>query len=100
MSYRIRVARRAQAQIRKAADWWVDNRPKAPTAFSEEIARGFELIRAMPGIGEPVAHPNLPDIRRLLLGRVQYHLYYAVSHEEEAVEVLALWHTSRRQPKL
>jgi hypothetical protein len=34
-------------------------------------------------------------MRRVLLGRVRYHLYYVVVPEEEAVDVLALWHTAR-----
>jgi len=100
LSYRIRVAERASAQLREVADWWLENRPKAPSAFAEEIERGFELIREVPGIGEPVPHPTLPELRRLLLGRVRYHLYYVVSPDEGLVEVLALWHTSRRLPRL
>jgi hypothetical protein len=31
----------------------------------------------------------------LLLSGVDYHLYYVISLEEQVVEVLALWHSSR-----
>ena len=95
MSYRLRVSPKAESQIRTAADWWLENRPKAPEAFAEEVARAFDLIRALPSVGEPVAHPTLKGVRRVLLGKVQYYLYYQPFPATEIVEVLALWHTSR-----
>jgi len=95
LSYRLRVAPQAAAQIRAGAIWWARNRSKAPAAFTEDIEKGFELARSLPSVGEPVRHSRLPGVRRLLLARVRYHLYYSVSHETETVEILALWHTSR-----
>ena len=94
MSYRIRVSRKAAAQIREACAWWLANRTKAPRAFEEELERGFVLASSMPAVGEPVAHPR-PGIRRILLGRIRYYLYYRVSRRTETVEILSLWHTSR-----
>jgi plasmid stabilization system protein ParE len=95
LSYRLRVSRRAESQIRVASDWWLENRPKAPQAFSEEIERAFDLVRALPSVGEPVAHLGLKGVRRVLLGRIRYYLYYQAFPAMEIVEVLALWHTSR-----
>ena len=95
MTYRFRVAPGAEAQIRDAANWWIENRPKAPEAFAEDLERAFEIISSLPGTGEPVVHSRLKGLRRLLMGRVRYHLYYHVDQERETVEVLALWHTSR-----
>jgi len=94
LSYDIRVSPRAEAQIRTAARWWSENRLKAPGAFRQEIERGFELARDFPSAGERVAHPRYKEVRRILLGRIHYHLYYSVSHEIKAVRFLALWHTS------
>jgi plasmid stabilization system protein ParE len=93
--YRLQVSRRAESQIRVAADWWLENRPKAPEAFSEEIERAFDLVRALPSVGEPVAHPKLRGVRRVFLGRIRYYLYYQASPATEIVEVLAVWHASR-----
>ncbi|HBL30709.1 MAG TPA: type II toxin-antitoxin system RelE/ParE family toxin [Acidobacteria bacterium] len=95
MSYRIRVSPRAAVQIRTAARWWAENRPKAPLAFAEEIEKGYALTRQFPSAGEPVAHASLPGIRRVLLNRIHYHLYYSVSPASLTVEILALWHTRR-----
>jgi plasmid stabilization system protein ParE len=95
LSYAVRVAPRAEAQIRIAASWWSENRPKAPGAFRKDIERGFELARTFPAAGERVGHSRYKEVRRILLGRIRYHLYYSVSRETRVVKILALWHTSR-----
>jgi plasmid stabilization system protein ParE len=93
--YRLRVAPQAEAQIREAARWWWENRPKAPEAFSEDLEEAFGLISLLPKAGQPVRHTRINELRRVLLGRVRYYLYYQVNDASEAVEVLALWHASR-----
>jgi len=91
----IRVVRSAADQIMEAAVWWDANRPKAPGLFREEIARALELISAQPQIGAKAGNAKLAGVRRVHLSRIHYHLYYRVSQSPRAVEVLALWHTSR-----
>lgn len=101
MSFRFKVAPRAERQIRAAANWWRKNRSKAPALFAEDLESAFSLIEELPNAGEPVRHPKIPSLRRVLLGNVQYHLYYVVALEDEIVEIIALWHTSRgRGPRL
>jgi plasmid stabilization system protein ParE len=100
LSFRFKTSRRAERQIRAAADWWRKNREKAPDLFAEELESAFVLIEALPNAGEPVRHPRIPGLRRVLLGRVQYFLYYSVSPEAQVVDVLALWHTRRRKGPL
>lgn len=95
MTQRIRVSRRAASQIRQAAVWWAQNRPKAPELLADEIERGFSLATQLPGVGQPIPHPTVRGLRRLFLTRIHYHLYYAPAPEPETVEILALWHASR-----
>lgn len=89
----VRVTRRAQAQIDRAALWWDEYRDLAPEAFDEDLAEAFLLLSAEPGVGAPVLNTRAQGIRRLHLARIHYHLYYRVRSGH--VEVLALWHTSR-----
>jgi len=99
--YRLRVAPRAAAQIREAADWWLANRPKAPHAFEEDLEKAFALVSSLPLAGQTVRHSRIAGIRRVLMGRVRYYLYYRVETGRELVEVLALWHSSREgEPRL
>ena len=95
MSLRVRLSPRAAVQIRTAAEWWLQHREKAPDAFADDLERGLELIALLPSVGEAVPHSRLTGIRRLLLGRVRYHLYYHHEAESDSVDVLALWHTGR-----
>jgi plasmid stabilization system protein ParE len=96
---KVRVTKRAQAQIDRAATWWDDNRPLAPEAFDEDLSEAFSLLSAQPGIGVPVTNVRTPGVKRLHLARIHYFLYYRVRGEE--VQVLRIWHTSRgTDPKL
>ena len=95
MSFRIKVAPRAAIQIRAAAEWWAEHRSKAPLAFAEDLESAYALIQEFPFAGEPVRHRRIANVRRILMGRVRYQLYYVFSGEESVVEILALWHASR-----
>jgi len=96
---RVRVTKRAQAQIDRAATWWDENRPLAPEAFDEELSGAFALLSVEPGIGVPVTTTRIPGVKRLHLARIHYFLFYRVRGEE--VQVLRIWHTSRGSaPKL
>jgi hypothetical protein len=53
---------------------------EAPNKKSKRLHQGLEAIQ---------------NLRRILLGLSQHHLYYSADVEAQIVEVLALWHTSR-----
>lgn len=98
MTYRLRVSRRAGRQIRDASTWWPRHRDKAPIAFADDLDDALHLIRELPRAGEPDKRGRVPGVRRVLLSRSRYHLYYTVDEAAKTVEVLALWHTSRGTP--
>src|SRR5688500_5845597 len=96
---KVRVTKRALAQIDRAATWWDNNRSLAPAAFDEDLSEAFSLLALEPGIGAPVTDARTPGVRRLQLARIHYFLYYRVHGEE--VQVLRILHTSRgSEPKL
>lgn len=97
---RLHFSREAARELEEALAWWKANRPAAPSALKEELRRGFELIRTQPAAG--VQDPNVKagdvkagGVRRLSLSGVRYNLYYSVSPDGSAIEVLSLWHSSR-----
>ena len=95
----IKVSRRATAQVEKAAGWWQENRPAAPGAVREDLARALSLLSTQPGLGVPAPRAKTKGIRRLTLSRIRYYLYDRVS--KGTLEVLAFWHRSRgREPRL
>ena len=55
----------------------------------------LELIATTPGIGAVARNVTMPGVRRILLNRVNYFLYYRPRAESRIVEVVALWHARR-----
>lgn len=90
---RIEITDTARAQISVASAWWVKNRPAARDAIRDELERVFDLLRVQPAIGTAARRTTLPGLRRVTLTRVRYYLYYRVT--EDAIQVLAFWHTAR-----
>lgn len=74
----VSFTRRASRHIEEAGRWWRENREKAPDALTEELTRALELIASRPEVGAIARNVALPRVRRVLLGRVNYHLYYRV----------------------
>lgn len=91
----VRIVGSAAGAIADAATWWATNRPKSPHAFVLDLENALKLLALHPGIGARATNSGLDGVRRVHLARVHYHLYYRVT-PEPAIEVLALWHTSRR----
>jgi plasmid stabilization system protein ParE len=90
----VRIVGSAARAIAEAGKWWAANRPKAPDAFAVDLERALQLIASQPAIGARARNAKLVDVRRVHLARVRYYLYYRLT-SEPAIEVLALWHTSR-----
>jgi plasmid stabilization system protein ParE len=97
----LHITPRAARDIVVAERWWIQNRTKAPEAFSQDLAKAFDLIVVQPGIGGPVQSTRVSGVRRVYLGRTGHYLYYRVSAPPRCIEVLALWHARRgRAPRL
>jgi plasmid stabilization system protein ParE len=90
---RIEITGNAQTQIEVAAAWWAENRPAAPDAIREELDSILALLCVQPEIGIRARRATLPGVRRVTLSRIHYYLYYRIA--DDALQVLAFWHTSR-----
>lgn len=86
----------ATEEVEAADAWWRMNRPNAPDAVLQEISRAVELIGVSPGVGTVVRGTRYLDTRKLVLRSISYLLYYRVT--STGVEVLRVWHASRRAP--
>jgi plasmid stabilization system protein ParE len=91
------ISARARRQIAEAQVWWLENRDKAPEALEEELRATFELLLETPEIGVLVPTRKRKFMRRIYLARTRYYIYYLNS--APGIEILALWHASRRPPR-
>jgi hypothetical protein len=72
-------------------EWWAENRPAAPTTFTDELEETFNLIRTTPCAGIRWPTPRRPTLRRILMPKTQNHVYFRVEDAENTVFVLAVW---------
>jgi plasmid stabilization system protein ParE len=93
--FRVIVTATARDQIREIALWWRAHALDAPDLFLEQLEVGLERLSTAPWSGSPYSLVHPTDIRRILLRRCQYHLYYTVDADAGAVTIRAIWHSAR-----
>lgn len=87
----IRFRTEAAADVALASEWYDAQRPGLGGAFVDALERGIDLISDLPEAFPEVA----VGLRRALLGRFPYALYYRL--DGEVAEVIACLHT-RQSP--
>lgn len=85
--------RRATREIEAVDEWWRANRTAAPALFVSELDAMLSAIALMPTLGSRAKGERAPGVRRVVLRRTSYHVYYRV--RDDVLEVLAVWHTAR-----
>jgi plasmid stabilization system protein ParE len=90
---------RALAEAKRAKTWWQRNRPAAPGLFEEELRAALATLRTTPIMGAAYeANLGFP-VRRMVLRRTAYHVYFGLCGDE--LVVLSVWGARRgRGPKL
>src|ERR1035438_5053419 len=89
MSFSILVRRKARADIRAAALWYKKQSPALARKFLLSVDDAINRLRATPKMHQIV----VDDVRRKLLHKFPYFLYYY--HENSRAAVMGLFHTSR-----
>jgi plasmid stabilization system protein ParE len=93
MPLRVKISARAANEVRRAAEWWAENRPGAPGAVAADFAAAVTLLAQQPGIGAEYQGSRALGVRRLFLNRIGYFVYYKA--EAGDLKVLAFWHSRR-----
>ncbi len=98
MKPRVSISAKAEAQANAIDLWWHTHRRDAPDQFWSELVDAIDVLREAPWLGE--AYPRGgPGVRRLLLSKVRYHLYYTVDGAEPpTVVIVTVWNAVRGQP--
>lgn len=82
-----------------AARWWRKNRTLAPQAFDEDLAEFLAVLPQVPLLGALALNERLPNVRRALLERISYYVYYRYDEAQQRITVLTFWHARRQPPK-
>jgi plasmid stabilization system protein ParE len=95
---KIELSEEADEQVREIDVWWREHRRAAPDLFTDELDRALLALGEMPTLGA-MYQAGARTVRRLLLRRTHYQLYFV--QETERVYVLAVWSAFRgRTPRL
>jgi plasmid stabilization system protein ParE len=95
----VRVLPEAIERIDEARAWWLEHREKAPNLFDEELERALDAIATAPATGQRVPLRRGRSVRRMLMPKTAFHVYYEITDEE--VRVLTIWGAVRsRGPSL
>lgn len=98
MSARLAITLRAFAQLEAAHDWWLANRPAAPGLFERELGALLPRVVEHPRSGRPYPHPRVRGVRRVLMRRTRYHVFYRYQQRTDTVLILAVWGAQRGGP--
>lgn len=98
MRYRVKITGRALSEYEIGEAWWCVHRDKAPGLLKAEFEEAIGLLAEHPEAG--ILSQDNSELRRLLLRKSRYALYYRVNQDESQVEILAFWHTSREAPEV
>jgi plasmid stabilization system protein ParE len=79
----------AEDDVKRIDEWWREHRRAAPNLFVDELEHALSLIAAVPYVGKAHQHRSIPRLRRLLLRRSRYHVYYVFT--SRIVVVVAVW---------
>lgn len=90
---RYRLTSRAKREATRAHAWWRENRPAASELFLTELSEAFELLITAPLVGAPYGSHDGVLVRRVLLVRSGFYLYYQV--DDRGALVLSVWAASR-----
>lgn len=89
----MRLEAKAERQLTTILAWWRRHRREHPALVAEELEDAERELSAAPAAGEEV--PRRRGVRRTLLPRSRYWIYYEIDQEAREIDVLAIWHTSR-----
>ena len=83
----------AEEQLAAIRRWWLTNRTSAPDLLDREMDAAVQVLRHSASAFPIYRRESDAQIRRLLLPRSRYAVYFSV--EAEVVLVVAVWHTAR-----
>jgi plasmid stabilization system protein ParE len=96
---KVRLTPRALAEAKRCKTWWRKNRPAAPELFEEELRAALALLLTTPVMGAPYEGQVGFPVRRVLLKKTAYHVYFGLNGDE--LVVLSVWGARRKRgPKL
>lgn len=88
----------AVASLEEAVRAIASQSPAAAEALRTELLDSVEVLARLPHIGPLYERDRTGRTREILCQR--YRIFYRVLEDQQRVEVLTVWHSARREPRL
>ena len=99
--YMVEFSPEATAHVEAVREWWWVNRQASPGLFLRELRAALRQVQRSPHTGKLYEAAGVRQIRRILLPKTSYHLYYWPDEAARIVRVYAVWYGGRGEgPKL
>ncbi|MET0028815.1 MAG: type II toxin-antitoxin system RelE/ParE family toxin [Candidatus Thiodiazotropha sp.] len=92
----IKWLRKALENLDAEAEFIAQNDPQAAVIVVQRILKAVSLLRDNPGAGHP---GRIPGTHELVIPQTRYIVPYRVRPHLQRIEILRVFHTSRRLPK-
>lgn len=97
---KVQFTARAERELERLARAWRELRPAAPELFLDELDEAKRHLQTAPRSGHVYGHLHGRPIRRWLLPRTQYHVYFSFIAAEQTLTIRSIWGARRlRGPK-
>jgi plasmid stabilization system protein ParE len=97
---KLKILEEARAQYREQSAWWREHRD-AKALFAQEFLAAIRHLRTAPETGTLYAKRRGRAIRRWLMPKTGYHVYYRLDRENDLLVIYSVWGARRgRDPTL
>jgi plasmid stabilization system protein ParE len=99
--YTVELSPEALVHIDAIREWRLANRQGSPALFLRELRAALRQAQRSPHTGKLYEAAGVRPIRRILLPKTSYHIYYWPDEATLVVRVYAVWYGGRGEgPKL
>lgn len=89
----VRLSGRAEREMIRIDTRWRSERRSAPDLFRDELNALFDLLATAPEMGVGYGTWQGMLVRRVLLGKSDYHVYYAT--DQDTLVIVSVWGARR-----
>ena len=98
MAHEVIWAPSARLDLRDLLSYIAENSPSSAPRFAQRVFQAVERLRKFPLSGRIVPEFNDPNIREVI--RKPCRIVYRVRDQEQAVEIVRVWHAARGIPEV
>jgi len=93
---KIKWLKKALQNLNHEAEYIAKENPQAANEIVRKIINTIRLLESNPAMGNP---GRIVNTRELLIPNTRYVVPYRVRPDRQQIEILRIFHTSRRPPK-